>query len=178
MKRLLALATLITISSPASFVQAGHVFEDYAHVISATPRYEEINRPREVCRTAYEPDHGTQHGSLAGPIIGGIAGGVLGAQVGNGSGRVAASAAGAAIGAIVGDRLSKRNQGPYREREVTRCEMIDQWETRLTGYHVVYRYRGHTQDTMLPYDPGRKLALRVAIEPLNADHQEDDAWNR
>ena len=90
----------------------------------------------------------------------------------------AASAAGAAIGAIVGDRLSKRNQGPYREREVTRCEMIDQWETRLTGYHVVYRYRGHTQDTMLPYDPGRKLALRVAIEPLDADHQEDDAWNR
>ncbi|HUU73108.1 MAG TPA: glycine zipper 2TM domain-containing protein [Burkholderiales bacterium] len=178
MKKALSITTFIALICSLSTAQANHVFEDYARVIKVTPQYEEVNRPREVCETEYIPERDYRQGSLAGPLIGGIAGGVLGAQVGKGSGRVAASAAGAAIGAIVGDRMSRRDRATHYQREVRHCETLDQWETRLSGYRVVYRYHGHTRTTMLPYDPGRKLRLRVAIEPLDAERETDDAWNQ
>lgn len=178
MIKVVSIATFVTLTFPASAAQANHVFEDYARVIKVTPQYEEVNRPREVCETEYVPGREHRRGSLAGPIIGGIAGGILGAQVGNGNGRVAASAAGAAIGVIVGDRMSKRDRETYTEHEVRHCETIDQWETRLSGYHVVYRYHGQTRTALLPYDPGRRLRLRVAIEPLGTEQDIGDPWDR
>lgn len=176
MKKPTSIATLIALVFSAPVAQANHVFEDYARVLEATPQYEEVNVPRKECTSEYIPEREHRRGSLAGPLIGGIAGGVLGAQVGKGRGRVASSAAGAAIGAIVGDRLSDRGGDEYYEREVRRCEVVDHWETRLTGYRVVYRYRGHTQTAILPYDPGRRLRLRVAVEPIGQDI--GDKWDR
>jgi uncharacterized protein YcfJ len=164
MKTPTSIATLVALMCAAPLAQANQSFEDYARVIEATPQYEEVNVPRRECTTEYVPERKHRSGSLAGPIIGGIAGGVIGAQVGSGNGRVASSAAGAAIGAIVGDRLSQRGQDKYHEREVRRCEIVDHWETRLNGYRVVYRYRGHVQTAILPHDPGRRLRVRVAIE--------------
>lgn len=178
MKKAASIATFIALAFSASIARADHVFEDYARVIEVTPQYEKVNQPREVCETGYIPEREHRRGSMAGPLIGGIAGGILGAQVGNGNGRVAASAAGAAIGAIVGDRMSKRDRGTYYEREVRHCEIVDHWETRLSGYHVVYRYHGQTRTALLPYDPGRKLRLRVAIEPLGAEQDIGDPWDR
>jgi uncharacterized protein YcfJ len=111
-----------------------------------------------------------------GPLIGGVAGGLLGAQVGEGSGRVAASAAGAAVGAIVGDRLGNRDRGreEYYEREVRRCRMVDDWQTRVTGYRVTYEYAGRSYTSVLPYDPGRRLAVRVDVEPAGGGYRRDD----
>ncbi len=167
MKKLTSLATIISLVLAAPGAQASLVFEDYAKVTNVTPQYEKVNLPRKECFSEYVPEREHRHGSLAGPLIGGIAGGILGAQVGRGTGRVAASAAGAAIGAIVGDRVADRRRDEYYEREVRRCRMVDHWETRVVGYQVVYRYRGHSQTTILPYDPGPKLLLRVAIEPIS-----------
>jgi uncharacterized protein YcfJ len=159
--------------------RSSHVFEDYARVTQVAPQYEKVNLPRKECFSETVPERARRHGSLAGPLIGGIAGGVLGAQVGKGSGRVTASAVGAAIGAIVGDRMSDRrgdeHSDEYYEREVRRCRMVDHWETRVVDYKVAYRYRGRTQTAILPYDPGPKLLLRVAIEqPLGSD----DDWDQ
>ena len=178
MKKTASIATLVSLACVASAAHANHVFEDYARVVKVTPQYEEVNHPREVCDTEYVPERESRRGSLAGPIIGGIAGGILGAQVGNGNGRVAASAAGAAIGAVVGDRMSKRERDTYRTREVRHCEIVDQWETRLSGYQVVYRYHGQTRSALLPYDPGRTLRLRVAIEPIGSEQESGDRWER
>ncbi|MGD2141300.1 MAG: glycine zipper 2TM domain-containing protein [Burkholderiales bacterium] len=178
MKKTISIATLITLACSTSVAQANHVFEDYAHVIDATPQYEEVNVPTKECVSEYVPEHEHRRGSLAGPLIGGIAGGVLGAQVGKGNGRVASSAAGAAIGAIVGDRLSARNRNRHYEREVSRCELVDHWESRLTGYRVVYRYRGQVQTAILPYDPGRRLRVRVAVEPADSAHDAGGKWDR
>jgi uncharacterized protein YcfJ len=96
-----------------------------------------------------------------------VAGGLLGAQVGKGSGQVAAAATGAAVGAIVGDRLGNRERGRevVYEREVRRCRTVDEWETRISGYRVTYEYGGRSYTTILPYDPGRRLAVRVNVEP-------------
>ena len=165
----MSIATLIAFICATPAAQANHVFEDYARVIEVTPQYEEVNVPSKECTSETIPERRHRRGSLAGPLIGGIAGGVLGAQVGKGNGRVASSAAGAAIGAIVGDRMSDRGHDEYYEREVRRCEFVDHWESRLSGYRVVYRYHGQTQTAILPYDPGRRLRLRVAVEPAGPD---------
>lgn len=178
MKKPTVIATLITLAFSSPAVRAGHVFEDYARVIEVTPQYEEVNVPRKECVSEYVPEHAPRRGSAAGPLIGGIAGGIIGAQVGKGRGRVASSAAGAAIGAIVGDRLSDRGPDEYYEREVRRCEMVDHWETRLNGYRVVYRYHGQTQTIVLPYDPGRRLRVRVAVEPADLSGDRDERWDR
>ena len=178
MYKSISIATLIALVCAAPFAHANHEFEDYARVINVTPQYEEVNLPRKECTSEYVPERTYRRGSLAGPIIGGIAGGVLGAQVGKGNGRVAASAAGAAIGAIVGNRLSNREREDYYEREVTQCEMVDHWESRLTGYRVEYRYQGRTHTALLPYDPGRRIRLRVSVEPVGPGQISGGQWDR
>jgi len=185
MRELALVAATISLALTAQATHASHVFEDYGKVTQVTPQYEQVNLPRKECVSEYVPEPTGRHGSLAGPLIGGIAGGVLGAQVGKGNGRVAASAVGAAIGAIVGDRMSDRRREKYRvdyrdeydEREVRRCRMVDHWENRVVGYKVVYRYRGQTQTAILPYDPGARLLLRVAIEPIEQTLGSDDDWD-
>jgi uncharacterized protein YcfJ len=167
-------------ASPAAFAYEGGDFEDYARVREVDPQYERINVPRKECYSEYVPESRYQRGggkTLVGPLIGGVAGGLLGAQVGKGNGKVAAAAAGAAVGAIVGDRLSDRGHGhdEYYEREVRRCRMVDNWESRISGYRVVYEYAGHTYTSVLPYDPGRKLAVNVSVTP--AGPGDGRAWD-
>jgi len=163
----IAIAVALAARAPAAF--AGHDYDDYARVTDVEPQYERVNVPRQECTTEYEPQsyYRSEHRSLVGPIIGGVAGGLLGAQVGKGSGQVVAAATGAAVGAIVGDRLGNRDRDRQvvYEQEVRRCRMVDQWETRISGYRVTYEYGGRSYTTMLPYDPGRRLAVRVGVEP-------------
>ena len=127
---------------------------------------------RSTCRarsvySEYVPGRASDRGgSLAGPVIGGVAGGLLGSRFGQGNGRVASAAAGAVVGAIVGDQLGNRDRGgEYEEREVRRCRTVDHFESRLSGYRVAYEYQGRSYSTMLPYDPGARLPVRVSVEP-------------
>ncbi len=145
-------------------------FHDTAWVVARTPVYEEINTPRRECWTeqvGYEYSSAPTR-SYGGAIIGAIAGGILGNQVGKGTGKTVATAIGAATGAIVGDNLD--NDGGRGERVVTsrprfeeRCRVLDQWERRLTGYNVVYRYQGREYTAFLPYDPGDTVRVRVQV---------------
>jgi len=182
MKKLTSGVVITSLLLAAPAAQASHEFEDFAKVTDVRPQYEKVNLPRKACFTETIPERKRRHGGLVGPLVGGIAGGVLGAQVGKGSGRVAASAAGAAIGAIVGDRMSDRRgekySDDYYEREVRRCRMVDHWETRVVSYQVAYEYRGHSQTTILPYDPGSRLLLRVAIEPIEQTTYSDGDWDQ
>lgn len=184
----LVLAAPLTLSAPAALAGAPERFEDRARVREVDPQYERVNVPRKECYTEYEPEvrrHGRSGNGLAGPIIGGVTGGLLGSTVGKGSGRVAAAAVGAAVGAIVGDRIADRGRGhdEYVERGVRRCRMVDEWETRISGYRVVYEYDGHTYTTIMPYDPGRTLAVNVIVEPVleprgreGVRHIDDERW--
>src|SRR5262245_29163783 len=137
-----AIALAAALAASASIALAGGgTFQDYARVKNVDPEYERVNVPRKECYSEYVPDNSyDQRGGkrLVGPLIGGVAGGLLGAQVGKGNGKVAAAAAGAAIGAIVGDRLSERRAAgdEYYEREVRRCRVVDNWESRIVGYRV------------------------------------------
>lgn len=151
-------------------------FDDYARVINVTPQLEQVNVPRQECRTEYETPQRQpqreQERSAGGAIIGGLAGGLLGSQVGGGNGKIAAAAVGAITGAIIGDRVDNENngnnnnsQGNYQSRQVRQCRNIDNWETRTTGYAVTYEYNNRTYTSVMPYDPGSRIKLHVSLTP-------------
>ena len=143
-------------------------FEDFGKVVRVVPQVEQINRPRQECRTEYvQVQAPPQQRSAGGSIVGGIAGALLGSQVGGGNGRTAAAAAGAIAGAVVGDRVDNQNnyQGGVQEQAVKQCRQVDHWESRNNGYQVTYDYRGRNYTSIMSYDPGERIRLRVSIEP-------------
>ncbi|HSS45916.1 MAG TPA: glycine zipper domain-containing protein [Burkholderiales bacterium] len=165
-KRIPLIAALALAS--ASATAFANDYEDIAIVKSASPQYEQVNVPRNQCYTEYVPAPRYQSSNgYAGPLIGGLAGALLGNTVGRGTGNKAATAGGAVIGAIVGDRISRNaDYGGDSYHEVRRCNVVDSYESRLAGYHVVYEYAGRTYTALLPYDPGRELHVRVNVDPV------------
>jgi uncharacterized protein YcfJ len=135
------------------------------------PQYESVQVPRQECSTQIvneaQPVAGSG-GGYGGAIVGGVAGGLLGNQVGKGHGREAATAAGAVIGAIAGDRISNSQPQAYvnQPREVRSCRTVNDVQQRLTGYRVIYEYRGQEYTTVMRNQPGRTLPVQVSVTPL------------
>ncbi|XLZ70066.1 glycine zipper 2TM domain-containing protein [Massilia sp. SR12] len=144
-------------------------FEDYGRVTRVTPVTEQINRPRQECRTEYVQVQQPAERSAGGAILGGVLGAVVGSQVGSGSGKTAATAAGAIAGAVIGDRSANANvqPGAVQEQAVKQCRMVDAYETRTTGYNVEYDYRGRIYSNVMSFDPGQRVRLRVSVEPMH-----------
>jgi uncharacterized protein YcfJ len=173
--KITAAIVLLGVSATFHSAQAAD-FEDFARVINVAPQVEQINVPRQDCRTEYETTQRypvrEPERSAGGAIIGGIAGGLLGSQVGGGNGKIAAAAVGALTGAIVGDRVDNNgnnnnynSQPVYESRPVRQCRNVDNWETRTTGYAVTYEYHNRTYTSVMPYDPGSRLRLHVQLTP-------------
>lgn len=142
-------------------------FEDFGRVVRVTPQVEQVNRPRQECRTEYVQTQQPQQRSAGGSIIGGIAGALIGSQVGGGHGKTAATAAGAIAGAVAGDRMDNNGNGGggVQEQAVQQCRTVDHWESRNNGYEVSYDYHGHNYTNTMSYDPGQRVRLRVSVEP-------------
>lgn len=158
--------SIFLISAGAMSGASAADFDDFGRVLSVAPLVEQINQPRQECRTEYVPVQRQQPRSVGGSIIGGIAGGLLGNQVGGGNGRTAATAAGAIAGAITGDRIDNNQQGFQAGQEpVRQCRTVDHWETRNNGFNVTYEYHGRNFTSTLPYDPGQRVPLHVAVTP-------------
>ena len=134
-----------------------------ARVLSAQPIREAARAPRQECWTEYSEERGGGN-RTAGAVIGGIAGGLLGHQIGSGSGNTAATIAGTIGGAAVGDQVARR-QGGGEPRAVERCRTVDDYQDRVVGYDVVYRFQGREFNARLPYDPGPDLRVNVTVEP-------------
>jgi uncharacterized protein YcfJ len=172
---MLALSALLFVSAGASSAQAAE-FDDFARVVSVNPQLEQINVPRQECRTEYETTQRQapreQERNSGGAIVGGLAGGLIGSQIGKGNGRTAAAVVGAVTGAIIGDRADNANnnsnndaQPTYDSRQVRHCRTVDNWETRTTGYAVTYEYQNRTYTSVMPYDPGSRIRLHVTLTP-------------
>lgn len=156
-------AVLLALSGTASAA-----VYDYAKVVSSRPvvRYVTVRTPLRECwqdtryYSAYEPRPGSAGKTLAGAIIGGV----IGHQFGSGRGNDAATIAGTMIGAAVGHGPVSRVE---YSRPVERCETRyrSQQQQRIDGYDVVYRYNGQQYATRMPYDPGKKIKVRVDIRP-------------
>jgi uncharacterized protein YcfJ len=145
---------------------------DYAKVISVDPiiNYVNVSTPVRECweeMEYYTVDH-NRHNRRAGTLVGAVIGGVIGHQVGSGRGNDAATLAGTLIGAAIGnDAASDRHGVETRSRPVQRCETRyrQHQEERIDGYRVLYRYHGQKYLTEMPYDPGKRLRVRVDIRP-------------
>ncbi|WP_019882735.1 MULTISPECIES: glycine zipper 2TM domain-containing protein [unclassified Methylophilus] len=167
MRKLILSSVVMMAASQSAFADAEYI--DRARVLSVAPQVQQINQPRQECRTEYVRESVYESNrSNTGAIVGGVAGGLLGSTIGRGNGRIAAAAVGAGVGAIVGDRVG--NQNTYgNERIVTRpieqCVMVDQWQTVTTGYMVNYEYQGRQYSTMMDRDPGPVLDVAVLVRP-------------
>ena len=153
---------------------------DYARVISAEPivNYVTVTTPVRECwqETQYYTVDRRRHGYGGNALFGAVIGGVIGHQVGSGRGNDAATIAGSLIGAAIGSNSARRrdrdrygdNYGrEHRSRPVERCATRhrEHREKRIDGYRVTYRYNGQKYRTEMPYDPGKKIRVRVDIRP-------------
>ena len=169
-------ATGTALATPPSWANSRHnrAYDDgydYAPVTHVEPivRQVRVETPRRECwnETQYvqtRPHISDAH--VAGPtLLGGIIGGVIGHQFGSGSGRDAATIAGVAIGASVGYDSAAKRQAGTREEVVQRCDVRyeQRTEERIDGYRVTYQVNGRDYTTRLPYDPGERIRVRVAV---------------
>ena len=149
---------------------------DYAQVISSQPiiNYVMVSTPVRECweEMEYYTVDNRPRGSKAGTLLGAVIGGVIGHQVGSGRGNDAATVAGTLIGAAIGNDQARRRSGDdygveRHSRPVERCNTTykKHREERIDGYRVTYRFHGQKYQTEMPYDPGRKIRVRVDVRP-------------
>ena len=148
-------------SSEYDYASVRHVEPIVRQVRVETPRRECYDEVRYVESRPHisDPDVGGR------TLVGAIIGGVVGHQFGSGRGRDAATVAGAAIGAGVGYDSAARRSASVREEIVQRCDVRyeKRYEERIDGYRVTYEYNGREYTTRLPYDPGSRIRVRVAV---------------
>ncbi len=177
----LAVASLVLVVGPAnasdyaySKSRSGAVY-DYAKVLSVTPavRYVTVTTPVKECweDVEYYSVSNREPGRAGKTLFGAIVGGVIGHQFGGGSGQDVATIAGSLIGASMANR-SFNNSGystSEYSRPVRRCETNYQshQEERIDGYDVIYSYHGRKYQTRTPFDPGKKLKIRVDVRPAS-----------
>jgi uncharacterized protein YcfJ len=151
-----------------------HSEYDYARVVNVDPivRQVRVETPRRECWDDVRYVETRPHisdGAVGGrTLLGAAIGGVIGHQFGSGRGQDAATVAGALIGAGVGyDSAAKQGSHGVREEVVQRCDVRYErdYEERIDGYRVTYEYNGRHYKTQLPYDPGDRIRVRVAIAP-------------
>lgn len=134
----------------------------YAQVLRADEVYETVRTrtPEERCD---EVEYRQSGKTTGGTVIGAIVGAALGNQVGSGNGRKAATVAGAVAGGAVGHSIAKQRE----EAEARGCHIVEveREERQIVGYDVEYMYKGEKYMSRLPYDPGNRLRIRVAVMP-------------
>jgi uncharacterized protein YcfJ len=153
---------------------------DYARVVSSEPviRYVTVAAPvRECWQETRMVTVDNRPNTVGGTVLGAIIGGVVGHQFGSGSGNDAATLAGTLIGGAVGTGVARKRAyatGAYGhtryEEPVQRCETRyrKSREERIDGYRVVYRYNGQKYATRLPYEPGKRIRIRVDVRPARS----------
>ncbi len=149
----------------------GGQFYDYAQVVhvEAVIRHVQVSMPREECWQEEVPVYEAGYRSATPMILGGVVGGVVGNTMGKGHGKDAATIAGMILGGAIGRDVGEQRRQPerYGSSTQTRCQQVNEVreEERIDGYDVTYRYRGEEYVTRLPHDPGKRMRVRISVEP-------------
>jgi len=145
---------------------------EYAKVIDSQPIYRQVEVSRPVRECWDEPVYHTRsHKSAGGMLAGGLIGGIVGHQFGHGRGNKVATAVGTLIGAKIGhDAINGhvRNDSGTVVRYEEHCKTRHQvsYEHVVDGYDVTYRYRGKQYHLEMPYDPGKRIKMRIQFTPV------------
>lgn len=171
MNRLITLPAVGLIAASAA-AQAGHERATYAKVVRSTPviRHVEVSTPREECWDEAVKHRAEKDYTTGRTIVGGLIGAAIGNQIGSGRGNDAATVVGGLAGAAIGANSAKKDRD--REHYVTherRCRTVYETRTeeRIDGYDVTYRYGGQTYTTRMPYAPGDRIPVHVAVTPVS-----------
>ena len=137
-------------------------YEDYGRVVNARPIYQRVavDVPRQSCRVETVAHEERRRGgdSFAGAVVGGLVGGAIGHELGNGRG--GATAVGGLIGASIGNSAGKSSRVVrYHDEEVCNTRYRTEYEQRIVGYDVSYRYQGRIYQTRTDRHPGDRIAV-------------------
>ena len=182
---LIMLASIMAVSSTAfagkkhhdKSHQPRHKQFVYAKVVNVKPIYREIRVSTPVKQCWSEPVNNSKqdryvNNPVGATIAGGLMGGVIGHQFGKGRGNRFATVAGTVIGATLGHDSSR---GYYKKASFDRhtsyenhCKTTSRisYEQVVDSYSVSYRYKGKRYQTNMPYDPGKKIKLKITIVPV------------
>ncbi|HEU0277987.1 MAG TPA: glycine zipper 2TM domain-containing protein [Rhodanobacteraceae bacterium] len=139
----------------------------WAEVLRVDPVYAAVQQPpQQQCYPQTVTRRDNNH--TGGTVLGAIVGGVLGSTIGKGDGRTAATVAGAVAGGAVGNRVSAAHDQDYTTQQ-TVCRPVDNYapQQQIVAYDVEYRYRGEVYMSRLPYDPGERMRVRIAVSPAD-----------
>ena len=170
----LSIAGLIfsTTASASDRYSENNSFTDRARVVNIEPvvRYIKVTSPQRECyKEPVTYTHAHDNNAAGKTILGGIIGAAIGNNIGHGRGRKKTAVAGAIIGSTIASHNARKHA--YRHDEVRyeeRCDVkyVSHTEERIDGYDVTYKYRGQTYTTRMPYRPGKRLKVRVSVEPV------------
>ena len=140
---------------------------DYAKVVDVRPHYREIEVSQPVRECREEPVYQV-HNSAGGMLAGGLIGGIVGHQLGDGRGQRMATAVGTIIGASIGHEAVNGHRQPRLVGYEEHCETHyrTRYEEVVDFYEVTYKYRGKTYHAEMPYDPGKRIKMRIQITPV------------
>ena len=175
---------VIATSASAGSKSQGHKSRDYspgqnlyehARVVDVRPIFREVRVSSPVRECWDEPVYHTEHQprkSAGGMLAGGLIGGIIGHQIGKGRGNKVATAVGAILGAKIGhdavnghiDHTSSRQMVGYDEVCTTRHQVS--YEEVVDSYDVTYQYRGKQYHIDMPYDPGKRIKMRIQFTPV------------
>ena len=151
-----------------------HDLYDFARVVDVQPIYREVQVSTPVRECWEEPVYHTRHGqhkSAGGMLAGGLIGGIIGHQIGDGRGKKVATAVGTLIGAQIGHEAVNghvEQQGEILSGYEERCKIRHRvsYQEVVDGYDVTYLYRGKRYHIEMPYDPGKRIKMRIQITPV------------
>lgn len=181
-KPITTLIGALLISLPISVLQAGqsnnsghskhNKHTDYAKVTDVDPIYKTVSHrtPERSCwtETVYEPVSGSH--SYTPTILGTLIGGAIGNEIGHSNkNKKVGAVAGALLGASIAGNYSKNNSNKSvaRDTEVCETQHRTEYEERLVGYNVKYRYQGRTYHTRMDRRPGDRIKVAVQVRPVS-----------
>ena len=163
--------------SAFSYAGPRHSSVNWAKVTRVEPvtRMVEHRIPEERCwneQVNYYDDR-RHDNTYSSTILGGIIGGALGNAVGHKKkNKKIGTAVGAILGASIGSDMAsngRRSDTRFRRnRTERRCDVSHQvsYEEEVVAYRVWYRYKGEEYKTRMTHKPGKKIKVRVRVEPI------------
>ena len=148
---------------------------EYARVVDVSPIVRQVRVSNPVRECWDQPVYHTENQppkSAGGMLVGGLIGGIIGHQFGNGRGRRVATAVGTLIGAKVGHDAVNGHRDYAQSKQIIGydevCNTRHQvsYEEVVDSYDVTYRYRARHYHIVMPYDPGKRIKMRIQFTPV------------